>query len=481
MLPKSPKSKFLSGTPYWHSRHRAGVYQPRPSDTIINADADTIFTLNSTGFPLNSQDTPSLALKDKDPKRENASALDARVRSLKIAKEDRLDNQKSGSWFPWLTSMVLAAVCIALAYRDDQIMAKFGFAEPAPEVKNSVGESSAPDSPIANNNSSTSATAVTNTVPQTPNPTSGAEKLAAANPIALESRGYVIAKHQVLVSPQVSGRILSLNIEEGRRVVKGEILAEVERTEYQADYEQARGTLMRSKAELEELETGARPQEIAGATADLQEQEEVVVQLESQYKRMKDALKSNSISPTEFEQSQSSYLSTRKRVEKLRQSLDMMKEGPRKERIEMARAAVVQAEASLSKSKWRLENCTLRAPISGTILKKNAEQGNLVNPVAFSGSTSVCDIADLSDLEIDLNIQERDVSKVYVNQPCEVRSEAFPKRVYKGTVSRLMPIADRAKGAVPVRVAVKVPEEDEGVYLKPEMSAIVVFFSSPVP
>ncbi len=92
----------------------------------------------------------------------------------------------------------------------------------------------------------------------------------------------MIAKHQVLVSPQVSGRIISLNIEEGRRVVKGEILAEVERTEYQADYDQSRATLMRNKAELSELEAGSRPQEIAGALADLQEQEEVVAQLESE-------------------------------------------------------------------------------------------------------------------------------------------------------------------------------------------------------
>ena len=59
----------------------------------------------------------------------------------------------------------------------------------------------------------------------------------------------------------------------------------------------------------------------------------------------------------------------------------MMKEGPRKERIAMAQAAEIQSEANLMKSQWRLDNCTLRAPISGTILKKNAEQGNLVNSV----------------------------------------------------------------------------------------------------
>ena len=67
------------------------------------------------------------------------------------------------------------------------------------------------------------------------------------------------------------------------------------------------------------------------------------------------------------------------------------------------------------------------------------------------------------------------MSRVRPGQKCLVRAEAFPDRVYEGTVSRLMPIADRAKGAVPVRVKLNVPADEEGVYLKPEMSAVVSF------
>ena len=77
------------------------------------------------------------------------------------------------------------------------------------------------------------------------------------------------------------------------------------------------------------------------------------------------------------------------------------------------------------------------------------------------------------------SIQERDVSKIFKGQRCKVRSEAWPDRVYEGYVSRLMPIADRAKGAVPVRVKVQVPAQEEGVYLKPEMGAIVSFLNGP--
>jgi hypothetical protein len=79
---------------------------------------------------------------------------------------------------------------------------------------------------------------------------------------------------------------------------------------------------------------------------------------------------------------------------------------------------------------------------------------------------------------VDLNIQERDIAVIKVGQRCQVRADAWPDRVYSGVVSRLMPIADRAKGAVPVRVKLSVPADEEGVYLKPEMGAVVTFFNS---
>jgi HlyD family secretion protein len=87
-------------------------------------------------------------------------------------------------------------------------------------------------------------------------------------------------------------------------------------------------------------------------------------------------------------------------------------------------------------------------------------------------------LADLSDLEVDLTVQERDISNVFKGQRCVVRSEAYPDRLYQGMVSRLMPIADRAKGAIPIRVKLTVPRDEEGVYLKPEMGAVVTFYAA---
>ena len=152
--------------------------------------------------------------------------------------------------------------------------------------------------------------------------------------------------------------------------------------------------------------------------------------------------------------------------------------GSRKEKIDQAKADLQTAQSNVEKAKWKLDNCKIRSPITGTILRKNAEEGNLVNPIAFSGSVSLCELADLSDLEVDLTVQERDISNVFKGQRCVVRAEAYPDRVYQGVVSRLMPIADRAKGAIPIRVKLTVPREEEGVYLKPEMGAVVTFYAA---
>jgi multidrug resistance efflux pump len=299
--------------------------------------------------------------------------------------------------------------------------------------------------------------------------------------VVLEAKGYIVPRQQILVSPKVSGMILELDIEEGRRVNKGDVLAVLESTEYQSDFERSKATVKLMRVRLSELENGSRPQEIKQAEAQLREAEAQVTQLQADFERNRELRKNNSVTQQELELSQSKFVAMKEQAAALSFALQLMQIGPREEQIEAARAELDQAEADLVKAEWRLGNCTIRAPISGTILKKNAEEGNIVNPIAFNGSYSVCEMADLSDLEVDLNIQERDIAVIRVGQKCRVRAEAYPDRIYEGHVARLMPIADRAKGAIPVRVKVRVPTEEEGVYLKPEMGAIVTFLNEQAP
>lgn len=309
---------------------------------------------------------------------------------------------------------------------------------------------------------------------------SGGDGVSAPAPatIVLESKGYIIPEQQILVSPQVSGRVIELNFDAGYRVEQGAVLAVLDSTEYQADLDRAVATVAAARARFSELNVGNRPDEIVQVHAELDEARTTFEQAERDYLRSKDLRRQNISTVQEFEQAESTYRAQAKRVARLEAALRLMEEGPREEKVLAAKAELQQAEAELRRAKWRLDNTVIQAPISGTILKKNAELGNLVNPIAFNGSFSLCDMADLSKLEVELTIQERDISKVFAGQACKLRAEAFPKRIYTGVVSRLMPIADRAKGAVPVRVRIDVPPGEEGQFLKPEMGAIVQFFSN---
>jgi len=96
--------------------------------------------------------------------------------------------------------------------------------------------------------------------------------------------------------------------------------------------------------------------------------------------------------------------------------------------------------------------------------------------MAFNGGGGICDLADMSDLEVDLKVAERDIAKLTVGQNCRIRANAFANKVYAGKLDRIMPIANQGDSTVSVRVKVKLPEgEAPGTFLKPQMGAVVTF------
>jgi HlyD family secretion protein len=300
--------------------------------------------------------------------------------------------------------------------------------------------------------------------------------------IALEAKGYIIPAHQSLVSPKVSGTIVELLIEEGKRFNAGDLLAVIESQEYQYDHdravaaEQAAAARWReAKRRLDDMQL-----EVEQTQAQIDEVTEQIKQIQQEMDRKDSLRKNGNVTQQEMEEIESKLQVALKKKKQLEFAHELMKTAARQERLDAAQGDWDAAKADLDKAKWKLDNCRIVAPIKGTILVKKAEKGNNVNPIAQMGSTSLCEMADLSDLEVELNIPERDIAVIRVGQRCSVRADAWPDRVYGGVVSRLMPIADRAKAAVPVRVKITVPADEEGVYLKPEMNAKVVFLNGPL-
>jgi HlyD family secretion protein len=381
------------------------------------------------------------------PTSDRPASLSERVRSLRLPEHVSKPRPKTSSTLPWVLCALFALSTAGLGV--------YAFTPRTADAPSDSTEGSATKL------------------------STGSASQASSGDVALESKGYIIPAHQIQVSPKVSGMVTELYIEEGKWFEKGQVLAELEDIDYKADADRAQATLEMAKNRLMELQRN-QPDEIRQAEADMAESQAQLKMLKQEWERNRRLLTANTaLAMRDYEQAESQFKAMERHAQRLAVTLDIAKNGPRLDRIRAGEAEVRQAQADLDKARWRLDNCKVVAPISGIILTKKAEKGNIVNPIAFNVSASLCDMADLGDLEVDLYIQERDVAQVDNGQECRVTAEAWPNHPpYKGVVSRLMPTADRAKGAIPVRVKLDVPRKEAGKFLKPDMSVIVSFLKT---
>ena len=148
--------------------------------------------------------------------------------------------------------------------------------------------------------------------------------------------------------------------------------------------------------------------------------------------------------------------------------------------LEAARADLNAAIARRDEAKRLVNNCCVISPIDGTILTKTADKGALVSPMSFNVAAGICTIADLSKLEVEIDVPERQVTRVRPGQDCKLQADANPTREYRGVVDRVMPIADDTKNVVKVRIRVYLKKDEEpGAFLKPKMGITATVYERP--
>ena len=246
--------------------------------------------------------------------------------------------------------------------------------------------------------------------------------------------GYLESRRQAMIGARAAGRIEVINVEEGSRVSTGEILAVLEHKDMDAALAATRATLTQTKSQLAEQDV-----EIARTKAELDR----AMQLRDR----------KSIPDSEFDQAKFAYQAAVVR----RDSLE---------------AAVSLAEARVRESEQFNENMIIRAPFDGTVISKDAEVGESILPGGMgeaSGRGSVVTIADLQHLEVDCDVKEDYISRVTPGAPAEVTVDAVPDRRYQGRVRKIIPMGDRARATIKVKV--EILDADERLF--PEMSGTV--------
>lgn len=238
--------------------------------------------------------------------------------------------------------------------------------------------------------------------------------------------GSLQAKHQVQVTPRVSGRLLQIMVDRGDSVRAGQIIARIEDDELQQQVHRAGAAL-----------------EVSRASAVQRRAELKSVEME--YGRSQSLEREGVISAEQREQVQT-------RVEVAKAQLNL------------AEAQVAQAEASLAELEIQLGQTEIKSPLTGVVGERHVDPGALV-----TSNTPVVLILDLTRLVTVVNVPERDITKIHVGNDAKVFVDAMPGEEISGRVVRIAPILDRQTRTAPVEIEVPNLSQE----LKAEMFARV--------
>jgi RND family efflux transporter MFP subunit len=282
----------------------------------------------------------------------------------------------------------------------------------------------------------------------------------------LTSSGYVVARRRAVVSAKIQGRLAELKVEEGARVQEGEVFARLESADFEAAVVRARAQAQRADAQIAAADAAvlAARAHVGRGEADLAEAERQL--------RVAERLSNDELLPTD------QLDAARSRVKVAQASLAQARADVERALadIERVRAEQAQAQADVRYNEALLQNTVIRAPFTGTVVRKMAEVGESVAPIPpgvniSTASGAIVALADLDTLEVEVDVAEANVARLESGQRAEVIVEAFPNRKYAGVLRQVIPTADRTRATVMVKVTIL----DKDANLKPEMSAKVTF------
>ena len=303
---------------------------------------------------------------------------------------------------------------------------------------------------------------------------------ASAPDVVLNATGYIVAHHKIEVAAKVIGRVQWIGVEKGDRVKQGQVIVRLEDDEYRAQVQQARGNLSNLEARLAQARHGSRPEEIEVTTANLEQAKADLDDAKVTLDRTRQLARDGVMSKQSLDDAQSKYDGAKHRVISLERTDKLTRLGPRSEEILSLEGQVEQAKGVLAYSQTQLDNTIIKAPVDGTILERAVEKGEFVT-TSFVGDRGakgyVVSLADLNDLQVELDIAQNDFAKLHAGQKGTVTTDAFPDRKYEGMIFEISPEANRQKATVQIKVKVMNPDD----YLRPEMNSSVAFMSEAKP
>ncbi len=280
-----------------------------------------------------------------------------------------------------------------------------------------------------------------------------------------EFPGRAEAKDDVELSFQVAGPLISLPVDVGTEVKKGDVIAAIDPVDFETMLANAEGSLAKAKANLLAMERGARPEEIEQLKAALESAEAAYEVALAEYERDAELVKSNAASQFEVDVSKARRDQTAAAVKSAKESLNIGMTGARPEDIQAQKAEIQALEASVKAAKNQLGYATLKAPFDGEVAAVYVDNFQTVQ-----AKMAIARLLDLSAIEITVQIPESLIGLIPQVKSVICRFDAIKDKEFTGVVTKIGREASQTTRTYPVTVEIDQPEETE---ILPGMAAMV--------
>lgn len=277
--------------------------------------------------------------------------------------------------------------------------------------------------------------------------------------VRITASGTVQPIQTVNLSPKTSGILEKLYVEQGDRVTKGQLIAEMKNDDLDAQLVKARAQVAQMQARLDRLNAGYRSEEIAQAEARVAQAQGRLNEAQARLNLAEERVRRNQSLATEgaisrdnldevlntSETARAALEQNQASLQEARRNLDMLRQGNRVEDIREAQAQLEGAIGDLQAIEVQKEDTYVRAPFDGIITQKYATEGAFVTPTTSASeatsATSTAIVALAEGLEVLAEVPEVDIQQLRVNQPVEIVADSYPDQVFKGRVRRIAPEA----------------------------------------
>ncbi len=273
---------------------------------------------------------------------------------------------------------------------------------------------------------------------------------------------------EIEVGAEISGKLKQVLVEEGDEIIKGQTIAVLENSDFQAQISTAKAQIetlrrqketseariLQAKTERARIFNGARPEERREALQTYEQTVPNVEQAKREVERREKLYASGDVSREELERARRDLDALQKQSNATREKYNVVNADARKDDLQKADAAILlaekntdefdamirEAEARVRTAQANLEKTIIRAPITGVVLRKRLKDGESVSP---ENTTGIVSLADVSALRVRVDLDERDVAKVRENQTAFVKADAYGEQKFSGKIVKIGQILGR--------------------------------------